>query len=190
MKIIQLGANKGHDHLTEYLNASSLELELGIFVEPNQLHLEELKECYSAFPNAIIENIAIKTSDMEGDELTIYYYELDGPAFAVASTDPQHIKKHYGDVVLDSFIVPCITLDELFKKYELKEIDWLLIDVEGLDAQIALDFDWDSYTIKRVDIENLHLGEDSERVRSIFTSRGYQEINSTNGFDWAFAKLD
>ena len=186
MKIVQLGANKGSDPLYRYIRRHNVNIDLLLLVEPFKLHLEDLAECYRDYENVFIENVAVYPSGSDQKELKIWYYEKDGPGYEVASCDPHHIYKHYGIVTLDSFIIPCMTIESLLSKYKLVEFDWLLVDVEGLDAELILNFDWNSYAIKRVDIEHLHLNTDTQKVLDLFASLGYSRIESTNSFDWAF----
>jgi len=186
MKIVQLGANRGSDSLFRYLEQHKDEVELLVLVEPFQLHLDILEACYKDYDSAIIENVAVRPTFIKKEELTIFYYKEDGPAYHVASINPSHIYKHYGNVQLDSFTIPSLTIGQILDKHGLKELDWLLVDVEGLDAELILDFDWNSYRIKRVDVEHLHLGNDSWKVMELFESLGYTKIESTNTFDWAF----
>jgi len=187
MKIVQIGSNNGNDPLYRYLQPYKSEIETLILVEPFKIHLDDLRECYKDFESVIIENVAVKTKSIPEEELTIHYYEGDAPTYHVASIYPEHIYKHYGVVPLNSFTIPCVTIEEILNKHNLKEFDWLLIDVEGLDAELVLNFDWSSYKIKRVDVEHLHLGNDSSRVLDLFQNMGYNKIESTNAFDWAFA---
>ena len=186
MKIVQLGANRGSDSLTRYLEDHKEEIELLVLVEPFKLHLDALSECYKDYKNVVIENIAVKPKFIEQKELTIFYYKGDGPTYHVASIDPSHIRKHYGNVDLDSFTIPSLTIEEVLDKHNLHDLDWLLIDVEGLDAELILNFDWPSYRIGRVDVEHLHLGNDSWKVLELLEYLGYSKIESTNTFDWAF----
>ena len=46
MKIVQIGTNKGNDDLSNYLLSNFDELEFGLFVEPNSLHIEDIANCY------------------------------------------------------------------------------------------------------------------------------------------------
>ena len=189
MKIVQIGANWGYDNLTEYLQSNQIEPELALFVEPFSIHLEKLSECYSNYNNVHIENVAVRTSSMEDRDLEIFYCEEDGPGYAVASIDPNHIYKHCGQVQLYSFVVPSVTIKQLLDKYGLHKIDWLLLDVESLDADLVLDFPWSEYDIQRVDIEHLHLGSQGEQVIRTFEEHGYSfEGEGISSYDWKFIK--
>jgi hypothetical protein len=195
MKIVQLGANKGSDELSEYLLSNYETLEFGLFVEAHSLHIPELKNCYSKYPNAIVENIAIKVPHQEEDILTIYYHTEDGPNYAISSCDIDHINRHIqwpgsrligGEI--KSFDVSCITLEQLFEKYSIFNLDWLYLDVEGLDSEILLTFDWKKYSIKRVEFEYLHLGYYKDAIRNMFFGMGYTQVDSLHINDWAFEK--
>lgn len=188
MKVVQIGSNKGYDSLSDHLLANYEELEFGLFVEANSLHIQSLKECYSKYDNAVVENIAVKVPHDDKKELILYYHVNDGPDYQVTSCKIDHIKKHYPTGQIKSFSVPCLTIDELFQKYNIDKLDWLLLDVEGIDAELALTFDWSKYDISRVEIEHLHLGNNSGAVHSLFTNLGYKQIPSLHEFDWAFQK--
>ena len=79
MKIVQIGTNKGNDDLSNYLLSNFDELEFGLFVEPNSLHIEDIANCYSKFNNIKIENVAIKTISQNQNTLTIYYHTNEYP---------------------------------------------------------------------------------------------------------------
>ena len=72
MKVVQIDSNKGNDSSSEHLLSNYDELELGLFVEAIPFHINDLKKCYSKFENVIIENIAIKTPDYQGDKIKFY----------------------------------------------------------------------------------------------------------------------
>jgi len=186
MKIVQIGSNNGNDPFYRALQKLNLDIELLVLIEPFKLHLDSLAECYKDYKNVVIENVAVKPKFIEDEELTIFYYEGDSPTYHVASVDTEHIYKHYGQVNLNSFTIPALTIEQILDKHNLKEFDWLLIDVEGLDAELVLDFDWASYKINRVDVEHLHLEEYTTEVHQLFSSLGYTNIESTSSFDWAF----
>lgn len=69
MKIIQIGANRGYDDLTNFINKN--QVDFAVFVEPNPSHIKDLKKCYS---NYIIENIAIKPINEDKNEIDFYNY--------------------------------------------------------------------------------------------------------------------
>jgi GR25 family glycosyltransferase involved in LPS biosynthesis len=192
MKIIQIGANKANDELSQYLKSNYDSLEFGLFVEANSLHINDIKECYKKYNNLIVENVAIKTPLQNTDKLTIYYHTNEHPDYGMASCDIEHIKKHMtwcpplqgGEI--KSFDVKCITLEELFDKYSVEELDWLYLDIEGIDAEVLLTFNWQKYKIKRIEFEQLHLGCYKEAIKNMMIGMGYTQVNSLHSYDWAF----
>lgn len=188
MRVVQIGSNKGDDDLSKHLKENYKELEFGLFVEANPLHIGNLKNCYFQYQNAIIENIAIKVSSYPDDTLKLYYHQNDGPMYHVASCIKSHIEVYYPPNGIKYFEIPCITIDELFQKYNIKELDWLLLDIEGIDAEILLTTDWSKYNIKRIEYENLHLGENKEKIKKIFENLGYKYTTALHHYDTALEK--
>lgn len=196
MKVVQIGSNKGNDSLSEHLLSNYDELEFGLFVEAIPFHINDLKKCYSKFENITIENIAIKTPDYQGDKIKFYLHTKDAPHYGISSSNKEHILQHERDVphlqggkILE-FELNCISLNDLFEKYNITNLDWLFLDAEGMDAKILLSLDWRKYNIKRVEFEFLHLKEDEEKILNLFDTMGYKKVNSIDKykFDWAFEK--
>lgn len=194
LKVVQVGANKGNDELFQYIQNNYEEIEFGLFVEANSLHIDDLKECYKNYQNVIIENIAIKTLSQDQDNLTIYYHTNEHPHYGIASCNIEHLKKHMewcphlqgGEI--KSFEVSCITLDALFEKYSIRELDILFLDIEGIDAEVLLTFDWKKYSIKKVEFEQLHLGEYRDAIKNMMIGMGYYQVDSLHEYNWAFEK--
>lgn len=192
MKIVQIGANKASDELSEHLHLNHEEIEFGLFVEANSLHIEDIKNCYSNYSNVIVENIAVKPKSKSEDTLTIYYHTNEHPHYGMASCHIEHIQKHMtwcphlqgGEI--KSFDVPCITIEELFEKHSIYELDWLYLDIEGIDAEILLTTDWKKYKIKRFEFEALHLEKYADAIKSMMIGMGYTQVNSLHPYDWAF----
>lgn len=194
MKVVQIGANKGSDDLSNYLKKNYSQLDFGLFVEANSFHINDLKECYKDYKNVFIENIAIKISSHKEDKMTFFYHTKDAPLYAITSFDINHIYKHInmcphlrgGEI--KTFEVPCIFLDDLFDKYEIQDLDWLLIDAEGIESDLILNTDWSKYNIKKIEFENLHLGNKKEEIRTLFKTLGYVRTNALHEYDEAWIK--
>jgi hypothetical protein len=194
MRIVQIGTNRAFDDLSEYLITNYETLDFGLFVEPNILHIDSIRECYGKYNNINIENIAIRTPLQKNNILEIYYHTNDYPYYQLASCNVEHIKNHLwcphlwrnGEGEIKSFTVPCMTLEELFSKYEIEELDWLCLDIEGIDAEILLTFDWQKYKIKRIEFEHLHLGYYEKAILNMMVGMGYTKVDSLHEYDWAF----
>ena len=169
MNVIQIGANKGCNsnfngpddffNLIKDYNFSKL-----ILVEPLEVHISSLEERYANIKNLNIENIAI-THDSSCKELDFFYHKDDGPLYFVASTDPSHIKK----------TVKCLSIHQLFEKYDLQEIDILCIDTEGLDGDILKSIDFEKFKIKEIYYEYTHQKFD---IASFLKTKGYSVFGS------------
>lgn len=195
MKIVQLGANVGNDDLSKYLKKSKQKIEFGLFVEANPSHIPELKKCYSQYSNAIIENIAIKVSSHLKDTLQFFYPTKDTPLYGITSCKIEHIYKHIEIIPwlkgseIETFEVPCITIESLFQKYNITELDWLLLDVEGIDAELLLTTDWSKYNINKFEFENIHFdGEEKKSIQKMFNKLGYVRTIPLHHFDEAWIK--
>ena len=194
MKIVQVGTNRGFDDLTNHLLANYESLEFGLFVEPNQLHFQSIKKCYEKYSNVYVESIAIKPPLVDQETLKIYYHTNDYPEYQLASCNIEHIKNHLwcphlwrdGEGEIKYFEIPCITLEQLFDQYQIKELDWLCLDIEGIDAEVLLTFDWQKFKIKRIEFEHLHLGYYKNAIYNMMIGMGYTQVNSLHEYDWAF----
>ena len=188
MKLVQIGANKGDDELAKHIKKNYDKLDFALFIEANPLHIGNLKNCYSQYSNAIIENIAIKVPSYQEDTLKLYYHKNDGPMYHVASCVKSHIEIYYPSEGINYFEIPCITLSDLFEKYNIKELDWLLLDIEGIDAEILLTTDWSNYDIQRIEYEQLHLGDKKSQIENIFKDLGYKKVSALNSYDDSWIK--
>ena len=200
MKIVQVGANCGHDDLSHYVhskfNSNPQDVELYL-IEPNPKVLDSLKQSYRGFPNAFIYNFAIKSPFQEESEIEIFYYEDDviweHDRYGKASMKMSHLEKHKGmqgcRTSIKSFVSECLTLDKFLTWNNLFNLDWLYIDAEGMDAEILLTFDWKKYSIKKIEFEHLHLGYYADPIKYMLRGLGYVPVESTNEWNWAFEKF-
>jgi len=191
MRIVQIGSNKGNDDLSEYLKYNVSDLTFGLFVEPNSFCISDLKNCYSNYNNVFIENVAIKTPFQDEQELEIFYNTYDH-SMEISSCKLSHVQTHtywcpeIKDGEIKSFKVPCLTLENLLDKYKIKHLDWLLLDIEGIDAEVLLSFNWEKYSIKKIEFEHLHLGNYAYNIRCMLKGMGYEQVKSLNNNDWSF----
>jgi len=191
MKLVQIGSNKGNDDLTNYLKKKYKTLEFALFVEANSLHIDELKKCYSDFgSNVFVENIAIKLPDHKEKILKFYYHPNDGPNFHVTSCKKSHVQIYYPEHEILEFEVPCLTIEQLFEKYSVTDLDWILLDIEGIDAEILLTTDWKKYNINRIEYEKLHLGSKKEEIENRFRELGYIKTVALHHYDDAWIKFN
>lgn len=195
ISVVQIGTNRANDSLSDHLLSSYEELDFGLFVEPNIMHKESITKCYDKYKNAHVEMVAVKPPSIKENRLNMYIHSKNGPGYEIASFSREHIEKHEAFVehlkggTIDTFEVEAITLDDLFIKYNITDLDWLLLDVEGIDAEIIETFDWKKYNIRRVEFEHLHLGDRAKPIRDMFHSLGYKKVEALHYFDWAYERV-
>jgi len=184
MKIIQLGTCVGNDDLTKLIGEN--QPELLVLVEPMSIHNNKINECYKHIKNKFIENIAVSVDDNQ--EMSFFYHENDGPMYEVASTNIKHITKHgYNVDGIKELKVKCMSINELFKKYDLKNINILFIDTEGIDDLIIKSIDFSFFQIDEIYFENLHLSDLD--IYDFLEKKDYSVIKKWGHMGWtSFAK--
>jgi len=182
MNIIQIGANRGNDDVSELIgNQQPNNL---ILVEPMKLHNEALNNFYSWVNNKFIENIVI---DVEGGkEVEFFYHENDAPNYEISSLSKEHFYPKHPHVLsndgLKSFFIKSVNINDLFKKYELNHIDILFIDAEGHDDAIIKSIDFDNYRISKLYFENLHIKDNN--IYQYLESKGFKITHQVGHNGW------
>lgn len=186
MKIVQIGTNSANDDLSDFIKGLDY-IEKLVLVEPLDLHNDNIIRCYEFVDNVYIEN-SIITDDISISECDIYYHENDGPFYEIASLSKEHILKHsiYNPNLTEEGIkkisIPSLTINELFEKHSLFDIDLVFIDVEGLDDKLIYSIDFSRFNINTIIYENLHIN--NERLIDYLIDNGYQvnEFIGSNGW--------
>jgi hypothetical protein len=180
MNIVQIGVCEANDDLTQLIDNN--QPDKLILVEPLSVHNENILKCYDWVNNKFLENIAILPNHTD-EKIDFYYHEKDGPLYEVASINVSHILKHGFDISgVKKLSVDCFTVNELFDKYELKNIDILYIDAEGMDDHIIKSIDFSSYTIDTIYFENLHLNQLD--IYNYLKNKGYDITMKTGRYNW------
>ncbi len=143
--IVQIGANDGvmADPINRFVTANR-ERVRGIVVEPVEDYFEELKQAYKDCAGITPVNVAIHNTEKE---MTIYRVDPAADGLAewtkgIASFNKDHHRLSGTPVdVMIAEQVPCISLDELIRLYDVTSIDLLQIDCEGYDSEIILGMD-------------------------------------------------
>ena len=142
-KLIQIGSNDGErfDSLNKFIkkyNPSS------ILVEPIKKDFDDLKKNYKGYNNIFFENSAISVNKeitslfkVNEDKLKFYGDHING----ITSFDISHLLKHgVSKSHIKRVEVNSLSIDDLLKKYSLDQLDLLMIDAEGYDGKIVIDF--------------------------------------------------
>jgi len=180
---IQIGAGAGdldkrancRDGFTEFIKKlPRSNIKKIILVEPNPLNIPLLKECWKDYPESVIYEIGIVPKKYHNDSIDFYYCPLDEPHYQVASIKKSHIYKHYGNnCELNKFIIPVKHLDNFINEIITEEIELLALDIEGIDAEIILDIDFNNLKLKYLSFEHIHLNADKENVLKHLQNNNY-----------------
>ena len=141
--LIQIGANDGirFDVLNNHIKNNRTK---SILVEPIKKNFEELKNNYKNCDLVYFENLAISVNNeinflYKVDEKFLNLYDRHIPG--ITSFNRNHLIKHgVKKRHISKEKVSSISIEELLKKYNLKDLDLLFIDAEGYDGKIVLDF--------------------------------------------------
>jgi len=150
---IDIGAHDG----ISYSNSYFFEKELnwtGLCIEPHPdvfKLLQQNRKCY-------LENVAVSntTKDMKYLKITGAPEMLSG---LVDNYDPRHVERIQREVLqnggnIDIIDMKCYQLNTLLEKYNLNNIDFISIDVEGAEYDILKGIDFNKYNIDCIVIED------------------------------------
>lgn len=184
MNIVQIGTNKAYDNMSSIVYKYSVEdICKLIMVEPFSYHNLNIKKCYEKYTNKLyIENIIITPEIEHKAKENIWYHELDathGNAYELASLNKEHashIRSNYNIKDMKSLEIECLTINELFNKYSIYNIDILYIDTEGFDDKLIYSIDFNKFLIKQIFYENLHIN--ANQLREFLISKNYKVFES------------
>ena len=198
---IQIGAGAGDqderldfkDGFTKFVKEKINNENNILVVEANPHNLKKLKDCWKNYSNVRIFNIAIVDSHYKKDDIKLYYTESDAPCYQITSINKEHVKKHYpNDKIIELIVRSQKINDFLIEKTKLENIEYLAIDVEGIDYDLLMDIDFNKLKIKNISFEFIHLNK--EQIKNIFnrlikngftyTGKGFD----INGYDLMFKK--
>lgn len=141
-----------------------------------EAHSDYIKLLERNRPNSIVECAAVGEKDIEEVE---FYANSRGSLSTLDKSKEGEFKKDYGKFFtgFEVQIVPMLTLNTIFKKYDVEVIDFLSLDIEGYEVQALKGIDLEVYRPKVFVIES-----DSEMhkkmIDSILLPAGYYFIAS------------
>jgi FkbM family methyltransferase len=171
MNVFQIGTNKANDELTLLLKDKKVNLL--VLIEPNFNYNNKINLCYSHVNNKFIENIVI-TPDPNIKEIKFY---MSPYSYEHSSLDKNHLIKHgHPNSWISEIHIKCFTINEIFKKYDVKDVDILFIDAEGFDASIIRSINFSEIKIKNIYFENVHLNGDI-KIFDYLKEKNYTVLN-------------
>jgi len=141
--LVQIGANDGvlFDILNKYIQEYKPN---ALLVEPVKDNFNKLKKNYESLNYLSFENSAISVNNeisflykVNPSKLNLY----DKHVLGITSFNKHHLIRH---AVKKSHIIKenvcSISIEDLFAKHSVKNLDLLFIDAEGYDCKIVYDF--------------------------------------------------
>jgi len=196
---IQIGAGAGdldkrancRDGFTEFIKKLPRNrIKQIILVEPNPLNIPLLKECWKDYPETVIYEIGIVPKNYKGDNIELYYCPQDAPHYQVASINKSHIFKHYGNnCELEKFVINIKCLEDFIAIATKEEIELMALDIEGIDAEVILDLDFNNMNLKYLSFEHLHLEDKRNDVLQHLDNHNFRFLGNGidhNGFDYLY----
>ena len=180
LTIIQIGAHKGYDDLTDIVKSyNPNEIDKLILIEPQKEFNNHLTDCYKDY-NFIIENYIINDNK---DEKKIKFYSChEDKNKEISSINKEHLIKHNQFNFIENEF-DCITLNEILVKYDIINLDILFIDAEGFDDKIIKSIDFEQFNINKIFYENLHINNDV--ISDFLMSKNYEIIKHTLSNGWS-----
>ena len=215
MNIIQLGTNNGNDDVNKFCKNNINNLNNIILIEPLNFlnkyiikHYNELSHKAGIFiyNKIIVPKIEKKT-------IPIYYClhdadkEYDGyftreneiiRSYCLSSINKNHIINHYPDEhkneinnSINSIDIETSTINNIIDEHNNLDIDYLFIDIEGIDFDVIYSIDLIKHNIKNIQVEYIHY-KSNELVNLILYMRQFNYIVDkpiyNNKYDIIFTK--
>lgn len=162
-----------------------------LVLEANPKNISNLKICYKEYSNVNIYNLGISKDNEK--ILNFYYTDDDAPHYQVCTAKIEHLKKHYPNSIIKRFEVPSLSINEFLEKHvNQNKIDFLSIDLEGIDFEVLMSIDMNKFIINNISIEFIHLTPlEKKTMINHLTKNGYTYVGfgyDHNNFDFLFTK--
>jgi len=191
-RFVEIGSNDGskYDHLREHIVSGAWR---GIMVEPVPYVFERLRANYGHLERVALENVAV--ADRDGS-LPFYHVaeaseeeraQLPDWYDTIGSFHREAVASHASKIPgLEERIVttevPTVTFRTLLERNGYDQVDLVLIDTEGYDAEILATIDFDVHRPRLVIYEHFHLPAAERRAtRARLEAHGYETMEE--GFD-------
>lgn len=141
--LMQIGANDGirFDDLSHFIKNNNPK---SILVEPIKNYFDQLSVNYDGYKNVYLENSAIGNDngvDYIYKVSKFYLENYDEHILGINSFNKNHLIKHgVKSSHIEKEEVNCVTTQFLFKKYNISRLDLLVVDAEGYDGNILINF--------------------------------------------------
>ena len=197
MCFIQIGSGSANfdtyvqDGFTSFIKKKNIKNRI-LIVEANSIHLNNLKKFWNKNKNVKIFNLAIVPDNISSKKMEFFYSLEDSPNYQIFSNSKSFVKKHFTNGMIKKKLVKCLKMSVFFEKNNITTVDYLSIDIEGMDYEVLMHLNLKKFDIRNISFEHLHLNL-WQKVKIIlkFINHGY--FFSGMGFDlrksdWMFTK--
>ena len=173
MCLIQIGSGSAsldtniQDGFSNYIVSKNIKKKV-LIVEANSIHINNLKK------------------------MDFFYCLEDFPNYQIFSNSKSFVKKHFPYGKIEKKSVECLRISEFFVKNDVNQIEYLSIDIEGMDYAVLMKLDLNKFKIKNISFEHLHLTF-WQKIKIVFKFINNRYFFSGMGFDlrksdWMFTK--
>ena len=152
MNIVQIGCNDCNDHVYDYVKSNEQQISKFVVVDalPKCVKIAELK--YSFLKDRVVTlNCAVGIKN----EIVKFYYPQNDDCSIFSSINPNQPINHQ-NINVNSFYIPCLSINDFLSSFNFDAIDRFYIDVEGSDVPILLDLDFYKFKIAYIEFEFIH----------------------------------
>ena len=197
MCLIQIGSGSAsldthiEDGFSNFIIKKKLKKNIYI-IEANSIHIDNLKKFYSKYKNIKIFNLAISPDNTFLKKMVFFYCLNDAPNYQIFSNSKSFVTKHFPNGEIKKKTVECLRISEFLDKNNIKNIDYLSIDIEGMDYDVLINLNLNKFKIKNISFEHLHLNF-FEKIKIVYKLIKHDYYFSGMGFDlrksdWMFKK--
>ena len=170
MNLIQIGSGAGdqdpradyRDGFTEFVKRQNKKrIKNLVLVEANPVNYKKLKKCWRNYKRSKIFITGIVSDIFKKKKIKFYYTEKDAPYYQTFSNDIEHVKKHYRkERTFKSKKINVKKISNfLNSNCNFTPIDYLSLDVEGMEYDILVNINYEKYNIKNISFEHIHLSK-------------------------------
>jgi FkbM family methyltransferase len=166
---VEFGARNGIEHSNTY----AFETYMGWKGLMFELDPREYGKLEQNRPGASIGLGAVCPSGLK--EISVLLSTISGHSGALDQYEEQRLKN-----VREKTVVKCYNLAEELRMRGMHRVDYMTIDTEGSEVEIVLDFPWDDFDIRVVQIEQLVASKypgqagKKEKITEHMLSHGYE----------------
>ena len=186
MNVVQLGANSGNDHVSDFIRRYSDQINKVLLVEPISIVADECREYYKDFKNDITVHACAVANKNGTAELTY----IPGTNLRLSSMVPG-LHSDFMNPATTTMTVPTLTFDSLFAKHALSTVDVLFVDCEGIDEDLLIHYDFAKYNTSYVVWEYNHSQRRNPQQHSALIDKlmDYGGVLENRGTNKIFTKL-